>query len=123
MEVWGSEECWGEEAAVEDRWRIVLSSGCSEGAELRRLWERLQREARVSADWLGEEVPGVLNTPVQGVGEGSVSGAIRGRVVQATENTSRERIDAREDVIFFLTYSIWKHLEGIVRKGLLGKEM
>ena len=85
--VWGGEDCWGENAPSEDRWRCVLSSGCSIGDELRTIWERIQNEARISAEWLGEEIPGVLNVAVEGIGDGSVSGDTRGKVVEAIENT------------------------------------
>ena len=84
-ELWGGEECWGEDAEEESRWRQVLASGCSVGVELRRSWNRIQLEARQSATWLGEEVPGVLDTPIEGVGEGSIDGSTRGKVTQAVE--------------------------------------
>ena len=85
-EVWGGEDCWGEHAPVEDRWRRVLESGCREGLELRRVWERISAEARQCANFLGEEVPELLRVEIQGLGDGSVSGATRGRIVQAVED-------------------------------------
>ena len=85
-ESWGGPECFGEAANPAERWRVLLSSGCSEGAEVRRVWERLQREATASAAWLGEEVPSVLTVPVEGIGSGSVSGETRGHLVTALEN-------------------------------------
>ena len=91
--VWGGEDCWGENAPSEDRWRCVLSSGCSIGDELRTSWERIQNEARISAEWLGEEIPGVLNVAVEGIGDGSVSGDTQGKVVEAIENTRSKVLD------------------------------
>ena len=67
-EVWGGEECWGEGAPKEDRWRRVLDSGCQEGVELRMVMGPIYREAQLAAAWLGEEVPAVLATPLPGLG-------------------------------------------------------
>ena len=53
---------------------------------MRRVWERLQGEATAAATWLGEEVPGVLAVPVEGIGGGSVTGETRGHLVTALEN-------------------------------------
>jgi len=44
-------------------------------------------EARQAATWLGEEVPEVLATPLEGLGDGSTSGSTRGKVVEAMECT------------------------------------
>ena len=85
-DVWGGEDCWGEEAMVANRWHRVLESGCMEGQELRRLWTRLQTEVHASADWLGDVVPAVLSTTVEGAGGNSVSGFTRKIVVDAVEN-------------------------------------
>ena len=85
-DTWGGEDCWGEVALVQNRWRKVLASGCNEGQELHRAWTRIQTEGRNAAEWLGEDVPSVLDTPVEGVGDGSVSGATRKRVVEQVEN-------------------------------------
>ena len=59
-----------------------------------RVWEDLQREARVAHDWLGLELAGVLASPVEGFGDGSVSGATRGKIVEALEDT-RARLLAK----------------------------
>ena len=82
---WGGEECWGEGMPVEGRWRAVLESGCQEGLELRRVWDRLGLEARDAAAWLGEEMEEIFATGVEGVGAGSVTGATRGLLVEAQE--------------------------------------
>ena len=66
-EMWGGEECWGQDGQTEDRWRGILNSGCRDGNEIKRIWTKIQLEAQASADWLGEDVPGVLATPVEGI--------------------------------------------------------
>ena len=86
-ESWGGEECWGTNAASADRWRRVLNSGCSEGQEVRRIWTKIQGEAQSSADWLGDDIPEVIATPIKGIGGESVSGETRGRIVEAVEKT------------------------------------
>ena len=43
-------------------------------------------EVAQCCDLLGEELPEVVNTTTLGIGGGSVSGATRGRVVEAREN-------------------------------------
>ena len=80
-EQWGGEECWGE--GVEDRWRVVFESGCQEGMELRRAWERMVSEARQGARWLGEEVEEIFTSGADRVGGGSVTGDTRGELVEA----------------------------------------
>ena len=84
-DVWGGEDCWGEAASNDDRWRKVLDSGCREGRELRRSWLTMMTEAEQCATYLGEEVPEVMRQRLIGLGDGSVSGATRGRIVQAVE--------------------------------------
>ena len=85
-EVWGGPECWGEEEDEKRRWRRVLESGSREGEELRREWGRIRLEAIQCSRYLTEEVPEVFRAIDEGVGDGSVSGATRTRVVEAREN-------------------------------------
>ena len=59
--VLGGEDCFGEEAGG-DRWRVMLSSGCKEGVELRRVWNSLQGEERQAARSLDEEMQENLST-------------------------------------------------------------
>ena len=80
---WGGRECWGGVADSDTRWRVVLQSGCREGRELREVWSKLKREAVESADWLGREVEEVFIPSVEGVGDGSISGETRGKIVKA----------------------------------------
>ena len=51
------------------------------------MWESIQGEARVAADYLGRDMEGVLTSRVEGLGEDSVTGATRGRIVEAVETT------------------------------------
>ena len=89
-QIWGGQECWGPEAPPEVRWRQVLASNCSLGQELQAAWDRIQEETRRAADWLGVELPSAVAISVEGVGadsgSGSVTGATRGRVVDAIES-------------------------------------
>ena len=92
--LWGGEDCWGEGAPTETRWRQVLASNCSMAGEMRRSWEKIQLEARQTSDWLQEPMPEVITTPLVGLGEGSTSGKTRGRVVEAIE-CSRAKVLAK----------------------------
>ena len=82
-QLWGGEECWGEEADATQRWRVLLTSGCRDGEEVRRVWSSVQGEARASADFLGEEMPSPLSSTVEGIGDGSTTGETRAKVVPA----------------------------------------
>ena len=93
--VWGGEDCWGEGASSDSRWRIVLESGCQEGDELRRVWSRLVIQGREAADWLGEELKEVFNTRVEGLGGPSVIGQTRGIIVKSTEKNKSSCTDQR----------------------------
>ena len=93
------EWCWGEDAPEETRWRQVLISNSSVGVELRRCWDKLQLEANQSAAWLGEEVPEVFNSPVEGVGKGSVSGATRKSLTEPIENTRAKVLAKALDLV------------------------
>ena len=66
--VLGGQMSWGEEADPGTRWSALLDSGQLDGEELRSAWVALQLEARESADYLGEEVEGVLAVDVAGAG-------------------------------------------------------
>ena len=50
----GGEDCFGEGAAPETRWRVLIQSGAREGEELIRVWSQLKEEAEEAATWLGE---------------------------------------------------------------------
>ena len=54
---------------------------------MRVIWERLRVQAREAADWLGTEMEGVFDAEVEGVGDGSISGETRRRIVEAVEKT------------------------------------
>ena len=82
-DLWGGKECWGEGEDEKKRWRKVMESGCKEGVELTTEWGVIRLEAMQCAKYLQEEVPEVFKAIAVGVGEGSVSGATRTKVVEA----------------------------------------
>ena len=84
--VWGGEECWGEAADPQARWSVVLRSGCQEGVEMRRVWKGVQVEAKEGAEFLGEPTDPLLVSDLEGLGDGAVSGATRGLIVEARDN-------------------------------------
>ena len=84
-QVWGGRECWGEGADSETRWRVLLSSGCMEGRELREVWDKVKGEAVESADWLGVELQEVFVSAVEGVGGSSINGETKKKIVTAVE--------------------------------------
>ena len=84
-QVWGGEDCWGEGADEKNRWRKVLESGCREGREMRRAWVKISTEAQSCMNFLEEEMPEALATPLPGLGNGSLNGSTRSRVVEARE--------------------------------------
>ena len=48
----GGQDCFGEDAPLDMRWRIMLESGSREGEELRRVWSKLRQEELQAAAWL-----------------------------------------------------------------------
>ena len=70
---------------VNERWRTLLESGCRTGVELANAWETVQSDARGLVEFLGQELEGTLATEVLGVGEGSVTGSTRKKVVEQRE--------------------------------------
>ena len=75
----------GDMSDVNRRWGPLLDSGCRTGVELARAWEIIQTEARGLVDFLGEELEGTLAVEVTGVGQGSVNGRTRKKVVEERE--------------------------------------
>ena len=75
-------------AAVENRWSVLLQSDCVEGRELSRVWTKLVGQATEAAAWLDNRgLEEVFTSRLEGVGDGSVSGGTRGRIVEAMEKT------------------------------------
>ena len=89
--VFGGLECFGPNAPVESRWRVLLQSGCRTGRELSGAWTRLQTEAIECCNLLGDVLEGALAMGVEGIGDGSVSGATRRLIVEQRE-TLRARV-------------------------------
>ena len=82
---WGGEDCWGEGAIPDERWRVLLQSGCQEGLELQGWWGKVQREAREAAQFLGEPLDLLLTSDPRGLGGSCRTGATRGQVVEARD--------------------------------------
>ena len=76
----GGEECFGEEAAGDQRWRVMLESGSREGEELRRVWQALKVEEQQAAVWLGRDAQESLSVQVESVGGNSCDGSTRGKI-------------------------------------------
>ena len=70
---------------MDKRWQQLLQSGCRTAQEFSASWVVLQEEARECSVFLGQELDGHLAVPVEGVGEGSVDGSTRRKVVQQRE--------------------------------------
>ena len=81
----GGSDCWGEGAVSDNRWRTVMTSECQEGTELRRVWDKVQGQAREASQWLDLELAEVFKPTVEGVGQGSCSGETRSRKVVEIE--------------------------------------
>ena len=77
----GGELAMGDDADPEYRWVPLLSSGHKEGQELREAWRSMKEEAKEAAEFLGEEVEGVLAKPVEGAGSDS-AGLTRKAIVE-----------------------------------------
>ena len=75
----------GDMENANQRWGPLLQSGCRTGVELARAWELIQVEARGLVNFLEEELEGTLGVEVTGVGEGSVTGSTRKKVVEQRE--------------------------------------
>ena len=86
-DVTGGEECFGEDAPGEGRWRVMLNSGCREGEELRRVWTKMKLEEEQAATWLGIEVQENLSLNVESVGGPSTDGSTRGKVSEERDKT------------------------------------
>ena len=69
-----------------DRWRKVLNSGCREGREMQKVWGKISIDAQCCTNYLEEELPEVLATWLPGLGNGSVNGSTRSKVVEAREH-------------------------------------
>ena len=80
--VMGGDICWGDEALAEGIWHGLLESGARDGTELQQVWRILQMEAFQSASWLEKDLDGMLFLPVQSIGDGSTSGATRGKILR-----------------------------------------
>ena len=78
------------EEGEERRWEPLVSSNCRTGRELVLAWQHLQRETRESCTYLEKEVPEILATEVEGVGQGSLDGSTRKRLSEEREKLRAE---------------------------------
>ena len=85
--VMGGDICWGDEALAEGIWHGLLESGARDGTELQLVWRILQMEAFQSASWLEKDLDGMLSLPVQSIGDGSTSGARRGKILEERDQS------------------------------------
>ena len=67
------------------RWKPLLESGLRTGEELRESWATLQSRAQQMCDYLGEELGGALQQPVEAAGEGSTDGSTRMAITSQLE--------------------------------------
>ena len=65
----------------------MLSSGCREGEELRRVWNYLREEEQQAARWLDEAMQENLSSRVEDVGGSSRDGSTRGKLAEERDVT------------------------------------
>ena len=88
----GGQDCFGEDAPPDLRWRVMLESGSREGEELRRVWSRLRQEEVEAAAWLEEEVHCSFQVGVEGVGGISCDGSTRGKLMEERDSTRAQMV-------------------------------
>ena len=91
-EVMGGQECFGEDAPADQRWRVMLASISREGEELRRVWANLKQEELEAAAWLDEEVQPSFQVEAQGVGGTSRDGSTRGKLTEERDATRSKMV-------------------------------
>ena len=83
----GGEDCFGDQAIGDSRWRVMLESGCREGEELRDVWHNIKEEERQAAAWLGIDMQETLSAQVECVGGLSCDGSTRGKISEERDKT------------------------------------
>ena len=63
-----------------------MDSGCNDSREMRRVWMKLVLQARRAARWLDQDIAEPFGTALPNLGDGSVTGATRSKIVVAMEN-------------------------------------
>ena len=58
----------------------MVTSGCREGQELKKVWQSLQKEERQTAAWLGRDMQENLSVQLECVGSNSCDGSTRGKI-------------------------------------------
>ena len=69
----------------QQRWRLLLASGCRTERELQNAWEVLQSEALTLSQYLDLDLDVPLAVPAEGIGEGRVDGSTRKLVIEQRE--------------------------------------
>ena len=69
----------------QQRWRLLLASGCRTGRELQNAWETLQWEALTLSQYLDVDLDVPLVVPTEGMVEGSIDGKTRKLVLEQRE--------------------------------------
>ena len=86
QEAWGGlGENWEEESSPLDRFTSFVESDVVAGLEMKKAWEKMQKEDQEACGWLDEQYGGPLVQEVAGAGEGSSSGKIRGQIMERRE--------------------------------------
>ena len=107
-EVWGGEDRWGIDSPWESRWTTLLESECDEGKEVNNVWRKLQREYLTYKNWIGLDYFESLDSSVEGIGEGSVSGETKGKILECMENARAKALSkALENVRPVSTRAAW----------------
>ena len=74
--------------SIEDpqqRWQSLIDSGCRTGQELQKAWDILQGEALSMSTFLGTELELPLSVSVNAIGEGSINGSTRKKILEQRE--------------------------------------
>ena len=82
-----------EESGVDRRWETLISSGSRAGVELQEAMDLVQKEARELSEFLGGEVPDILDSEIYGLGEGKTDGSSRAKMVKAFEELQAAALD------------------------------
>ena len=77
---------------------------------MQKVWGKISIGAQCCTNYLEEELPEVLATWLPGLGNGSVNGSTRSKVVEAREQLQKS------------STKYWKQCEAEERKGCLGME-
>ena len=83
----------GEDELVTNRWSPLIESGCRTGQELAMSWNIVQKQAAQMAEYVDEELSGLLSDPLEGIGQGSSNGSSRKKIVEQLEQLKVKVLD------------------------------